>query len=88
MCLGIPGQILDLGDAAGARATVLISGAKRRVDLSIVRDDGVAPGDWVLVHAGLALAKIDEAEARETLALQEEMSSAYLGGPAAVTPSE
>lgn len=81
MCLGIPGQILEAASAADCTALVLVSGAKRRVDLSIVRDDGVAPGEWVLVHAGLALAKIDEQEARETLALQEEMSNAYLGGP-------
>jgi hydrogenase expression/formation protein HypC len=67
----------------GARAA-RSSGALRRrnglwrtVDVSLV-EEGLAPDEWVLVHAGLTLSKIAEREARETLALMQEMSDAYL----------
>ena len=72
-------------DARAARS----SGASRRrhglwraVDVSLVEEEGLAPGEWVLVHAGLTLSKIAEREARETLALRQEMSDAYLLGVA------
>lgn len=79
MCLGIPGQVLDLTDAAAHMAAIRVSGARRMVDISLVDEDGIAPGDWVLVHAGLALTKISEHEAQETLALLQEMSDAFMG---------
>lgn len=78
MCLGIPGQIVEIGDVTVAPvAKVMVSGAKRTVDLSLVLEDGVAQDDWVLVHAGFALSKLDEQEARELLAVLQEMSEAY-----------
>jgi hydrogenase expression/formation protein HypC len=52
------------------------------VDVSLAEEEGHAPGEWVLVHAGLSLSKIAEREARETLALLHEMSDAYLMGMA------
>jgi hydrogenase expression/formation protein HypC len=52
------------------------------VDVSLVEEEGPAPGEWVRAHAGLALSKIAEREARETLALMQEMSDAYLLGVA------
>lgn len=79
MCLGIPGQVLDVPDAATHMAAVRISGARRRVDVSLLDDAPIAPGEWVLVHAGLALSKIPEEEALETLALLREMSDAFMG---------
>jgi hydrogenase expression/formation protein HypC len=82
MCLGIPGQVVEFSDADVQSAVVLLDGVRRTVSLALVADEGVAPGDWVLVHAGLALNKLDEQDARETLALLERMSEAYLGPPA------
>jgi hydrogenase expression/formation protein HypC len=81
MCLGIPGQMLELLAPEQHRAAVMVSEARRTVDVSLV-EEGLAPGEWVLVHAGLALSKIAEREARETLALMQEMSDAYLLGVA------
>jgi hydrogenase expression/formation protein HypC len=82
VCLGMPGQVLELLAPEQHRAAVMVSGARRTVDVSLVEEEGPAPGEWVLVHAGLALSKIAEREARETLALMQEMSDAYLLGVA------
>lgn len=70
MCLGIPGQILEINDPAQLRAKVDVDGVRREVSIALIGLDGPDParvGDWVLVHVGFAMAKIDEAEARETL---------------------
>ncbi len=71
MCLGIPGQIVDIADREGGLATVDVSGVRRSVSVALV-DEPSAPveeGDWVLIHVGFALARIDEEQARETLEL-------------------
>lgn len=74
MCLGIPGRILDRRDDAGlAMGTVDFGGVRREVCLAYVADD-VAPGDYVVVHVGFAIAKVDEAEARRTYEVLREMS--------------
>ena len=70
MCLGIPGQIVEIHDPAQLRAKVEVEGVRREVSVALIGLDGPDPvrvGDWVLVHVGFAMAKIDEAEARETL---------------------
>lgn len=70
MCLGIPGQIIEINDPAQLRAKVEIEGVRREVSIALIGLDGpegAQVGDWVLVHVGFAMAKIDEAEARETL---------------------
>lgn len=70
MCLGIPGQILEINDAAQLRAKVDVEGVRREVSVALIGldgPDGAQVGDWVLVHVGFAMAKIDETEARETL---------------------
>jgi hydrogenase expression/formation protein HypC len=70
MCLGIPGQIVEINDVAQQRAKVDVEGVRREVSVALLGVDGpdaVRVGDWVLVHVGFAMAKIDEAEARETL---------------------
>ena len=79
MCLGIPGQVIEVTDAAAHMAAVRVSGARRMVNISLVDEEGIAPGEWVLVHAGLALSVIPEQEALETLALLQEMSEAFMG---------
>ena len=71
MCLGIPGLIVAVADREGGLATVDVSGVRRSVSIALV-DEPAAPieeGDWVLVHVGFALARIDEEQARETLEL-------------------
>ncbi len=68
MCLGIPGRV-DRID--GVMATVEFGGVGRQVSLELVPDE-VAVGDYVLVHAGFALERIDEEEARETLQMLKE----------------
>ena len=71
MCLGIPGLITEIADREGSLATVDVSGVRRSVSIALVDEPGapVEAGDWVLVHVGFALARIDEEEAQETLAL-------------------
>lgn len=71
MCLGIPGRIVDVADRDGGLATVDVSGVRRSISIALVDEPGAAieEGDWVLVHVGFALARIDEEQARETLAL-------------------
>jgi hydrogenase expression/formation protein HypC len=70
MCLGIPGQIVEISDVAQQRAKVDVDGVRREVSVALIGVDGpdaAQVGDWVLVHVGFAMAKIDEDEARETL---------------------
>jgi len=67
MCLGIPGQIIDIVDDENSIAKVNVSGVKRNVNVFLVRPEGIGPGDWVLIHVGFAISKIDEKEAFETI---------------------
>lgn len=77
MCLAIPGQIVDILPEQGDLALVDFSGVRRHVNIALLAGEGVGPGDWVLIHVGFAMAKIDEAEAKATLALLEELGQAY-----------
>ena len=76
MCLAIPGKILEVEEGERSSALVEVVGVRRRVDLGLVIDEAPKPGDWVLIHVGFALSRIDEAEAQETLALLQEMGPA------------
>ena len=72
MCLGIPGQVMDVTEEEDLpMGTVRFGGVSRRVCLAHVPE--VAPGDWVLVHVGFALTRLDEEEARRVLALLAEL---------------
>jgi hydrogenase expression/formation protein HypC len=74
MCLGIPGQIIEIHDEQGiAMGTVDFGGVRRSVCLAYVAHD-IAPGDYAIVHVGFAISKVSEEEARRTYALLEEMS--------------
>jgi hydrogenase expression/formation protein HypC len=77
MCLGIPGQIIDIVDDENSIAKVEVSGVKRNVSVALVRPEGIGPGDWVLIHVGFAMSKIDEVEAQETMKTLELMGQAY-----------
>jgi len=71
MCWAIPAKIIEIQDEIGK---VELSGTVREVGLQLL--DDVEPGDYVLVHAGFAIQKLDEREAQETLRLWEEMARA------------
>ena len=77
MCLGIPGQIVEIIDAASQLANVDVGGVRREVNIAFVVDEAhpaaACVGDWVLVHVGFAMVRIDEDEAAATLALLREM---------------
>jgi len=77
MCLGIPGQILEITDAENSMARVDVSGVRREVNIACIIDDDhpaqECVGDWVLVHVGFAMSRIDEDEARQTLAILSEL---------------
>lgn len=77
MCLGIPGQVVAIEDAAKKLGVVEVSGVRRVTNLACVVDDEHpvegCVGDWVLVHVGFAMSRIDAEEAARTLDLLEEM---------------
>ena len=74
MCLAIPGKILEAVDSGGNRiAKVEFGGVTRQVYLDFVPEAGV--GDYVLVHVGVAVSKMDEAEARRTYEILEQMGA-------------
>jgi hydrogenase expression/formation protein HypC len=75
MCLAIPGRVVEITDAGNQLARVDVSGVLRNVNVGLL--DGVRPDDWVLIHVGFALSKVDEEEAQATLALLQEMGEAY-----------
>jgi len=75
VCLGIPAQIVELVDAESKIAKAEISGVRRNISVALCPEAEV--GDWVLVHVGFALAAIDEEQARETVALLEQMGEVY-----------
>jgi hydrogenase expression/formation protein HypC len=79
MCLAIPGQVVELVDATNQIATVDVVGVRRNINVSLLADDdgGVQVGDWVLIHVGFALSKVDEEEAHATLALLQQMGAEY-----------
>ncbi len=78
MCLAIPGQVVEVVDDSNRLATVDVTGVLRSVNIGLL-DGGspAAPGDWVLIHVGFAISKVDEDEARATLSLLEQMGEAY-----------
>jgi hydrogenase expression/formation protein HypC len=80
MCLAIPGQVVEVLDPANQIAKVDVVGVRRNVNVGLLTDDdggGVGPGDWVLIHVGFALSKVDEDEAQATLSLLQQMGAEY-----------
>jgi len=79
MCLAIPGQILEVVDGANRLVKVDVAGVKRTINVGLLDDDdgGVGPGDWVLVHVGFAISRVDEEEAAATRRLLEGMGAEY-----------
>jgi hydrogenase expression/formation protein HypC len=75
VCLAIPGQIVAVEDAANNLATVEVAGVRRRINVGLL--DDVESGDWVLIHVGFAMSRIDEEEAMATHRLLVEMGAEY-----------
>ncbi len=77
MCLGVPGQIVEIVDLEALLAMAEVAGVRRRVNITCIVDETHPPqaciGDWVLIHVGFAMARIDEAEAAATLKVLLEM---------------
>lgn len=80
MCLGIPGKIVRIDDVARKLATVDVAGVKRQINIACIVDEAhpveQCVGDWVLVHVGFAMARIDEREAAVTLQILHELGEA------------
>jgi hydrogenase expression/formation protein HypC len=79
MCLAVPGQIIAVVDAGNRLAKVDVAGVQRTINIGLLDADGdvAGPGDWVLIHVGFALSKVDEEEAAATLQLLEGMGADY-----------
>jgi hydrogenase expression/formation protein HypC len=77
MCLGIPGQIVAFVDETGHLAKVDVSGVRRTINVGLVLPDGLEVGEWVQIHVGFALSKINEQEARRTLEFFAQLDSGF-----------
>lgn len=79
MCLAIPGRIVEIMDQHLQLAKADVSGVRRTINIGLVSDDAdkIALGDWVLIHVGFAMSRIDEAEARATLRALADIGAAY-----------
>jgi hydrogenase expression/formation protein HypC len=77
VCLGIPGQVVELMAGHPDLAKVDVSGVRRAVNIGLLADEGVRPGDWVLIHVGFALSRIDEEEAKAAMEFLVGIGQAY-----------
>lgn len=77
MCLGIPGCVLALCEDVPELAEVDVAGAARRINVSILDGNPLVPGEWILIHAGIAVQRIDA----ETARVQLELLGEHAGGP-------
>jgi hydrogenase expression/formation protein HypC len=83
MCLAIPGRIIEMVDEANRLARVDVAGVRRTVNVGLLDAEaeagggGARVGDWVLIHVGFAISRVDEEEAAATLALLEGMGADY-----------
>jgi hydrogenase expression/formation protein HypC len=79
MCLAIPGRIVEIVDPANRLAMVDVAGVQRTINVGLLDDDGqgVGAGDWVLIHVGFAMSRVDEEEAVATRRQLERMGADY-----------
>ncbi|HEY7103474.1 MAG TPA: HypC/HybG/HupF family hydrogenase formation chaperone [Mycobacteriales bacterium] len=88
MCLAIPGEVVELLPGNDDQlALVDVVGVKRRINVGLLDDEQLAPGDWVLIHVGFAMSKVDEQEAAEALRMLELMGQAFTDELQAVAES-
>lgn len=79
MCLAIPGRVVKVIDDADQLAQVDVAGVRRTVHVGLLDCEDLSSlvGEWVLIHVGFALSRIDESEAQATLELLEQMGEDY-----------
>jgi hydrogenase expression/formation protein HypC len=89
MCVGVPGQVIEISDAAKMLGIVNVGGIKREISLACIIDPEHSiescVGEWVLIHVGFAMSRVDEAEAAKTLALLTELGEVQLEMDAMLT---
>lgn len=88
MCLGIPGEVIEILPDQPDLARVDVSGVKRAINIGLLADDPVVPGDWILIHVGFALSKIDEQEAKAAMDFLIGIGQAYEDEIAALLESQ
>jgi hydrogenase expression/formation protein HypC len=88
MCLGIPGQVVERLEGHEHLARVDVSGVGRIVNIGLLEDESLEAGDWVLIHVGFAMSKIDEAEAEMALESLYMMGAAFTDELAALDASQ
>jgi hydrogenase expression/formation protein HypC len=77
VCLGIPGQIVSRDGEQPDLAVVEVRGVRRTINVGLLEDAELSAGDWILIHVGFALSKIDEEEARAAMEFLEGIGQAY-----------
>ncbi len=79
MCLGIPGQLVEIVDPEEHRGIADVDGVRREVNIGLVMGEagGIKVGDWILIHVGFAMSRIDEEEAQRTLEFLKLMGDVY-----------
>ena len=77
MCLGIPGEVVELMDDRPDLAKVDVSGVRRAINIGLLENEKLEPGDWVLIHVGFAMSRVDEEEALATRRQLERMGENY-----------
>ena len=88
MCLAIPGEVVEMVEGFNDQlALVDVVGVKRKINIGLLEHEGVSPGDWVLIHVGFAMSKVDEKQAAEALAMLEMMGQAFTDELQAVAES-
>ncbi len=73
MCLAIPGKIVEIVDEVNSIAKVEVGGVKRNINIGMLAKDEARVGDYVLIHVGFAMSKVDEAQAQDTLRVLKEI---------------
>ncbi|HYT25906.1 MAG TPA: HypC/HybG/HupF family hydrogenase formation chaperone [Actinomycetota bacterium] len=87
MCLGIPGEVVEVLHDRPDLAKVDVSGVRRAINIGLLEGETLEPGDWILIHVGFALSKIDEEEAKAALDFLEGIGQAYADELAALQAS-
>ena len=88
MCLGIPGEVVEILADRDDLAMVSVEGVKRVVNIGLLEDETLVAGDWILIHVGFALSKIDEREAKASLEWLTGVGDAYTDELAALAESD
>jgi hydrogenase expression/formation protein HypC len=87
MCLAIPGEIVEFVEGNDQLVLVDVVGVKRKINIGLMEPGEVGVGDWILIHVGFAMSKVDEQEAADALAMLELMGQAFTDELQAVSES-